>query len=149
MTWSYLSSEPGSSERSWVRLKIGDNSSSLQELQDEEIDLLLADEGSKERAAIAAARALAARYARRVDKTVGRLSISMSQASRAYERLAKGLEQQLNMRVGGADGIYAGGISVSDKYANEQDTDVVQPKNRVDEFDYPGISDIADDGLYD
>jgi hypothetical protein len=138
MAWSYLSSEPGSSDRSWIRLKIGDNSSATPELQDEEIDMLLSDEGSKERAAIAAARALSAVYARKVDKTVGRLRIAASQAAQAYERLANSLEKQLNMRVGGESGIYAGGISVSDKRSNELDSDVVQPGSRIKEFDHPG-----------
>ena len=62
MTWSYLSDAPGSSDRSWVRLMIGDNSSGAAQLQDEELDVLLSDQGSKERAAIAAARAVGGKY---------------------------------------------------------------------------------------
>ena len=138
MTWSYLSSEPGSSDRSWVRLKIGDNSSADQQLQDEEIELLIVDEGSKERAAIAAARALAAKFARRSDKVVGRLRIAMSQVADHYFDLADNLEKGLSRRSGGASGIYAGGISRSDKQSEEADTDRVDPGFERQQFDHPG-----------
>lgn len=138
MTWSYLSSEPGSSDRSWVRFNVGDNASGQQEMQDEEIDLLLASEGSKERAAIAAARALGARYARRADKKIGRLSIGASKISENYFRLAAELEKGLGRRAGGADGIYAGGISIADKQSEESDSDRVVPAFARDQFTNPG-----------
>jgi len=135
MTWSYLSSEPGSSDRSWVRLVIGDNTTADQQLQDEELDVLISDQGSKERAAIAAARALGARYARRADKTVGRLSISASQISQHYYDLAKELQKTLGRLTGGADGMYAGGISVADKAAETADPDRVAPAFSAGQFD--------------
>lgn len=140
MTWSYLSSEPGSSDRSWVRLKVGDNASDTPELQDEEIDLLLADEGSKERAAVAAARALGARFARRADKKVGRLSINASQIAKQFFTLADELEKGQSRKAGGSDGIYAGGISISDKKSEESDTDRVDPAFARNQFDNPASS---------
>lgn len=135
MTWSYLSSEPGSSDRSWVRLMIGDNTTADEQLQDEELDVLISDQGSKERAAIAACRALGARYARRADKTVGRLSISASQISKHYYDQAKELEKTLGRLTGGATGMYAGGISQADKNAEIADTDRVAPAFAVGQFD--------------
>lgn len=135
MSWSYLSSEPGSSDRSWVRLVIGDNTTADEQLQDEELDVLISDQGSKERAAIAAARALGARYARKADKTVGRLSISMSQISQHYFDLATELGKTLGRLTGGANGMYAGGISESDKDSEIADTDRVAPAFSIGQFD--------------
>lgn len=132
--WSYLSSAPGSSDRSWVRLMIGDNTTANEELQDEEIDVLLSDQGSKERAAIAAARALGARYARKVDKQVGRLRISASQTAKHFFELADQLAQTLAMKAGGAGGMYAGGISILDKQTEAADTDRVSPAFARDQF---------------
>lgn len=138
MTWSYLSSEPGSSDRSWVRFNVGDNASDAQEMQDEEIDLLLASEGSKERAAIAGARALGARFARRADKQIGRLRIASGRVSDNFFKLATELEKGLSRRAGGSDGIYAGGISISDKESEESDTDRVDPGFERHQFDHEG-----------
>ncbi len=148
MTWSYLSSEPGSSDRSWVRFNVGDNASDAQEMQDEEIDLLLASEGSKERAAIAAARALGARFARRSTKKIGRLSIAAGEISKRFFDLAAELEKGLSRRAGGSDGIYAGGISISDKESEESDTDRVDPGFERNQFDNPGtLPGNTDDGF--
>lgn len=114
---------------------IGDNTTADEQLQDEELDVLISDQGSKERAAIAAARALGARYARRADKTVGRLSISMSQISKQYFDLAKELQKTLGRLTGGASGMYAGGISVADKDTEIADTDRVAPAFTVGQWD--------------
>ena len=142
--FSYLSSGPGSSDRSWVRLMVGDNTTTpANELEDEDIDVLLADHGSKERAAIAAARALGAKYARKSDKTVGRLSISASQISRQYFETAKELERNLSRSVGGV-ALYAGGISQADKDTEEADTDRVSPAFARGQFDVVGLDSTGD-----
>lgn len=147
MTFSYLSSGPNSSDRSYVRLKLADNTTDNIEFQDEEIDLLLADEGSKERASIAGARAIAARYARRASKKIGRLSIDSSKIADAYFKLAEQLEAGLGRRAGGTEGIYAGGISRSDKLTEEQDEDRVDPTFARGQFDNPRTADNLDDRL--
>jgi hypothetical protein len=46
MSWTYASSNVGSSALSWVRLRIGDNTSGDQQLQDEEILAMIADSGA-------------------------------------------------------------------------------------------------------
>ena len=135
MTWSYASSAPGSSDLSWVRLMIGDNTTADEQLQNEEIEVLISDQGSKERAAIAAARALGARYARLADKSVGRLSISASQISEHYYKLASELQKTLSRLTGGANGMYAGGITRSDKDSEIADTDRVAPAFASGQFD--------------
>ncbi len=131
-----------------MRLKISDNSSSNVELQDEEIDMLLSDEGSKERAAISAARAIGANYARKSDKKIGRLAISMGQVAQHYFDLADELEKGLDRRTGGATGIYAGGIRESDKLIDEQDPDRVAPAFAVDQFDNPGTGLFSSEGTF-
>lgn len=141
VTWSYLSSGPGSSDRSWVRLRIGDNSSDDQLLQNEEIDLLLESEGSKYAAAAEAARTIAAHYARRVDRTIGRLRISMQQASERYFTLADKLDDEAASGAAGSvgmSGMYAGGISIADKEAEEADTDRTLPDFYRGQFDNHG-----------
>lgn len=140
MSFSYLSSDPGSSDRSFVRLMLGDNSSSTVELQDEEIDVLLSEHGSAYSASVAGARAIGARYARRADKTVGRLSISASQISKNYYELAKELQKTANRRAGGADGMYAGGISIADKDSEKADTDRVVPAFERGQFDVTALT---------
>ena len=123
---------------------VGDNTTTpANELEDEDIDVLLSDHGSKERAAIAAARALGAKYARKSDKTVGRLSISASQISKNYYELAKELERNLSRTVGGT-ALYAGGISQSDKDSEEDDTDRVAPAFTRGQFDVVGLNSTGD-----
>jgi len=140
MTWSYLSSDPGSSDRSWVRLRIGDHSSGEQLLQDEEIEVFLSDAGSKYSAAAAAARAIGAHFARKVDKAVGKLRISMQQASEGYFDLADRLEREASIGDGATGSLqlpYAGGISLADKAVDESDTDAPDYAFTRGQFDHP------------
>jgi hypothetical protein len=139
MSFSYLSSGPGSSDRSWVRLRIGDTSSGDVLLQNEELDVLLADEGTKHGAAAAAARAIGAQYARKVDKQVGRLRISMAQASEHFFSLADKIEQE--EVTSGSDTLnppYAGGISLADRESDAADTDRPDYAFTRGQFDHPG-----------
>lgn len=119
MAWTYLSTAPETSGRSVVRLLVGDNTSGDQLLQDEEIDAFLSLEGPTELAAAQAADAIGAKFARRTDKSVGRLRIAQAQASEHYFRLAK----RLRANVGRAVAPYAGGISQSDIRDVKSDTD--------------------------
>lgn len=138
--YSYLSSDPGSSDRSWVRLRIGDNSSADVLLYDEEIDVLLASEGGKYAAAASAARSIGARYARKTDKQIGRLRISMAQASQHYFDLADKLDTEAATAIGGMDDIvvpYAGGISLSDRDSDADDTDRPEYSFIRGQFDNP------------
>ena len=123
---------------------VGDNTTTpANELEDEDIDVLLSDHGSKERAAIAAARALGAKYARKADKTVGRFSISASQISKNYYALADQLAKTLDTIVGGL-ALYAGGISIADKDTEKADTDRVVPAFERGQFDAVDVSALED-----
>ena len=135
MSFSYASTNAASSSLSWVRLRLGDTSSGSARFQDEEINAMVSVEGNKYLGAAVLAESAAALYATRVDKTVGRLSISYQQASDHFTRLAIRLRHELNMRAAP----YAGGISVADKDAVEADTDRVQPAFSMGQFDDPAV----------
>lgn len=110
-----------------VRFLIGDVNSADPQLVDGEITGLLAqNSGNPYQSAIEAARSLAARYARQVDKTTGDLSIKAAERSKAYAALVKSLTAQA-IRFS-TPVPYAGGISISDKDANQDDDDLVTPE---------------------
>lgn len=130
--FSYNSTAPDSSSRSWIRLTLQDHSSASYRLEDEEIDAILSDEGSKYLSAAACAEILGARYATASDKTIGKLSISQSGQSERYYALAKTLRRRATLFASP----FAGGVSVSQKDSERSDSDRVQPAFSVDEFDY-------------
>lgn len=134
MSWSYLSSGPGSSDRSWIRARIGDTSSGNPLMQDEEIDMLLDDYGNKWEAGAAAARSIGAQFARQVTKQVGKLKISMAEASNSYFDLAKQLESESRQHTGG---VWVGGVSNADKESNTSDTDWAGSMFTRGQFDSP------------
>ena len=123
MTFSYNTRAPESSARSYIRLILGDTSSGNTMLQDEEIDAFLSLEGGRDIAASHAADAIGATFARRVDRTIGKLKISMAQASNHYFALG----EKLRFKAASRAAPYAGGISQSDKRDVEADTDRVKP----------------------
>lgn len=129
--WTY-SGNPASSPKDQVRFLVGDTDETDQLLQDEEIEWLISDRGSALAAAVAAAEAIAAKFARQVDKAVGDLRLSLSQKAQGYA--ARAAELRLRLATGAAP--YAGGISASDKEAQELDTDRVPPAFRVGMHDY-------------
>lgn len=136
MTFTYVSTGP-TSNKDWVRLRIGDTSSGDPLLTDEEINEVLDEEGNKFLAAAVAAETIGAQYARKVDKSVGKLSISMAQASEHYFALADRLRENVVMDTS-VGGPYAGGISQADKDKDEADSDRVDPAFYVGQFDIPG-----------
>jgi len=75
-----------------VRFYIGDTDTNDQLLQDEEINFLLTETSNILLAASHAAKALAAKFSRQADKTVGDLRISLSQKAQTYMALAADLE---------------------------------------------------------
>lgn len=134
MTWSYNSTAPNSSDKSWIRLRIGDTTSGDPLLSDEEIAAYLEAEGNRYSAAAIAAESIGAQFARRVDKTVGRMRIAAQQASEAYFKLADRLRMENATHVT----VYAGGISVSDKESDEAAGDRVKPGFTARMFEFPG-----------
>jgi hypothetical protein len=119
---------------SWVRLRIGDTSSGTAKFADEEINILLGNEGNKYLAAAVAAESIGASLSGSVDKTIGKLSISKGQASERYFALATRLRFEASMHAQP----YAGGISADDKREEEGDTDRVTPGFTADQFAFTG-----------
>lgn len=118
MSWSYI---PGNSTRDWVRFVVGDTDSTDEQLQDEEIDAALSNEGNKYAAAAVCAEALAGKYSRQSSKKVGPLSIELGEKSNRYFELADRLRKSIGRRVAA----WAGGISESEMRTAEKDTDRV------------------------
>jgi hypothetical protein len=131
MAWTYLSTAPGSSDKSYVRLRVGDTTSGDQLLQDEEILAVLDEETNVNKAASVCARTISAYFARRVDKTVGKLKIAMNQASEHYAALA----DSLAFEGGRKAAFWAGGVTLSDKEDTEADTDRWAPVFKMGQFD--------------
>ena len=126
MTWTYNASDP-SSPKDQVRLLIGDTietPASMQLLQDEEILALLSlNDDDPLAAAVAAARSLAARFARYVDEVTGDLQRKYSQRFRQFMDLADDLSESANDPLRSRPIPYCGGISIADIQAHDEDED--------------------------
>ena len=136
--WTY-SGDPRDSDRDSVRFLVGDTDDTDQKVSDEEIAYLLTQNGNVFKAAAMAARGISANYTVKVkEKKIGDLAITYADRAKSYIELAIRLEAQA------ADGSilalvpYAGGISVSDKATQTQDTDWDTPSFWRGQFDYPG-----------
>ena len=111
---------------------LGDTSSGNPLLQDEEIDAITSFEGGRDLAAAYCAETIGATFAGKVDKTVGKLKISQSQASGHYFGLAERLRFKANSRAAPS----AGGISIDDTRDEEQRPDRVKPAFSIGFTDY-------------
>lgn len=135
MTWTY-SSVDLSTSLAQVRLLIGDTDEADQQLSDEEIQFQVTNAAGAFYAAVRCCRMIAAKYARRIDKSVGQFAHSASQKYKQYLDLAASLEVQALSSASITP--YAGGISVSEKDTQSNDTDRVQPAFARSWDDYPG-----------
>ena len=141
---STYSGDPQLSDRDAVRMYIGDTDSDSWQLTDPEIDYLLTTFGSPLFAAAQAARNIASKYARKVTKRVGDLSISYGDLQKNYLDLAAELEARAST-MGIAP--YSGGTSIADIIAVNQNTDRPKPSFRRDMFDNrSGIAGTSESG---
>ena len=123
MTWTY-GCDPENSDLDAVRLIVGDTDTNDQLLKDEEINYFLDIEGSVRLASARAAEAVAAKFSRLVDETVGRVRVSFSQKAKQYKELAESLLETYNECAGVP---FAGGISISSKDSTRDNGDRVRP----------------------
>ena len=133
-TYTY-SGDPASSTKDAVRFYIGDVDTSRPLLSDEEIAFLLLGTNPVDtptQAAIQALRILSTKFAREADVTVGEISKSFSQISKAFAERADALEEQLALQYAIP---YFGGTSRSAKQALDADGDGVGPMFRIGQFD--------------
>lgn len=131
--WSY-SGDPSSSQRDAVRFKLGDIVAGDSLLTDAEVDFCVSSEGSTNEAAIAAAKAVVAKYSRLVSTTDDKQSREYQQRVEHFQGLVKELAANRTKRV---TGIFAGGISKATKATAEADTDRVQPAFTSNMHDNP------------
>lgn len=122
MSWTYT--DPGTSNRDWVRWRVGDTDTTDQLQTDAEIAAALATYGSKFKAAAAVARAIAAKYSRKADTTMDQLSISHSQKAKAYLALAGEIEAGVALDAGRVGSIQ---ITQTDRETEREDTERPQP----------------------
>lgn len=136
MAWSYDNTLP--TEKDQIRLLVGDIIAADPQLDDNEVQFF-ADQFSVKIAAAEVAMVLSAKYAREADKWVGDLKILASQRSRTYAELAKRLREQAATIEGGTQGqgLYAGGISLSDKAQHEANVDANLATFRMGMHDNP------------
>lgn len=104
MTATY-SGNPLSSKRDEVRLLIGDTDvdpASDALMTDEEIDYLIVKYNNAYKVGAEAAETIAAKFAKKADKTIGPLSISYRDQFDRYTILAQSLRQRAGRSAGGA-----------------------------------------------
>ena len=119
MSWTY-SGDPASTTRDAVRFMVGDTDTTEQLITDEEIAYLVTTHGSTNRVASEAARAIAAKFARLMSRSVGGLSANFSAKYSQYLALANdllGKDETVPVSP------YISGYGVSAKAAVEEDTD--------------------------
>lgn len=141
MTWTYQSSDLGSSSVDDVRIWIGDTSSGDQLLQDEEIQFVLNNYTANVLLASAeCCELIASGFARKADFANEGLSVKASQRADAYTKRAGNLRDRA---VSATLDIFVGGRSISDKEDRAGESDLVQPFFTRDRDDYPGT--VVDD----
>ena len=122
--WEY-SGNPNYSAKDQTRFLVGDTDPKDQLLSDQEIVWILGQyNNSPLNAAIRCCEAIASKFSRLADETVGRVSIKYSQIATAIMKQQNMLRNRLAMEDAAP---FAGGISVSDKITNRADTDLVRP----------------------
>ena len=132
MTWTYAG-DPAASALAAIRFLTGDTDTNDQLINDEEIAWTNNQVTGSDTATTALYEvsyrvmvAIASKFSRLADQSVGDLKVDMFQkATNAREQAA--LLKQQALREGNTPTPYAGGISVSDKEIDEDDSDVVQP----------------------
>lgn len=111
-----------------VRLLIGDTDGGDQLLDDDDLGFFVDEHPQNPYAAAAAAcGALAAKFARKVDRTVEDVSVKSSQLHAHYLALAKSLTRQAKTKSVAQGLPFAGGVSSGDKAEREADGDRVAP----------------------
>lgn len=129
MTWTY-GGDPAANARDAIRFLIGDTDTTDQLLTDEEIAWVNTEASGTSTgttalydAASRCCLTIASKLAREADKSIGDLSVSMSQRATAYREQAASLKA-LSGREGGVPIPYAGGITISDKDIDEENSDI-------------------------
>jgi hypothetical protein len=149
MSYSYdptdLNTTTASGRLNSVRLLVGDTDTNDQQVQDEEIEFGLSQNGNNIYYAAAwIARTISSKFARQVNIDVdGQISADYSDLSEQYASLADRLEYQ-GKKTSGAMGMVAGGLSRTEVDAVRSNTDRVKPAFNRDQFNNPPNDDTFD-----
>ena len=119
MSWSY-SGDPNQSKRDAVRFVIGDTDTNDQLISDEEVDYLVTLHGTLNRSASECCRAIAAKFARNMNRSIGGLSADFSAKYRQYMELANSLMSKEELEPVGP---FISGYKRSEKESRELDND--------------------------
>lgn len=124
MTWTY-SGNPGLSAKDATRFYIGDTDQRNQLLQDGEIEYVLnIYNNTPINAAIRCCEMIMAKVTRLVDESVGQVKLSYSQRVKAFRDLRNDLVNRLATEDATP---FAGGISIAQVMATNQNADRVRP----------------------
>ena len=139
MAWSY-SGDPDSSALDGIRFLIGDTDTNDQLLSNEEISWMnsqvTGSTTSTDSLYTVAYRCLitiASKFSRLADQAVGDMGVSRSQKAKGARDQAKELKR-LAESEGGTPTPYAGGITVSDKEIDIDNSDLVKPSFSQGQF---------------
>jgi hypothetical protein len=139
MTWSY-SGDPDSSALDAVRFLVGDTDTNDQLLANEEISWVNAQvsgSGTSTDALYTVAHrcmiTIASKFSRLADQAVGDMRVDMSQKAENARKQAKELKVMAQSE-GGAPTPYAGGITITDKEIDQDNTNLVRPSFRQGQF---------------
>lgn len=142
MAWSYdpsdLDTTTASGRLNTVRLLVGDTDSTDEQVQNEEINFGLSQNGNKVYYTAAwVARVIASKYSRRVTTELdGALKSEYSDLMKHYLTLADSLEYQ-GKTSGASVGVLAGGITKSRVNSVREDTNRIEGSFRRDRFKNP------------
>lgn len=140
MSWSY-SGDPAASDLDEVRFLVGDTDTTDQLVSNEEVAWSIANSAGTIQAAATLCEALASKFAREVDKSIGSLSVSAASRSGHFSARAAALRVQAIALCE----VFVGGLSISGKQALDLDADAVQPAFRVGQDDNPRAGGTTDD----
>ncbi len=144
MTWSYDPTQLATNEVYQVRNEIGDVDVNYQLLQNEEITWNLSQERDFWSGCARCVEQIARLFLRKADVRLGRsMQIQYAKMSEQYLLMAKSLRQKAL----GTVPPFVGGMSVSDKIAYRQDTDLVVPSFQVGMMENPWTGGYTPDSL--
>ncbi len=124
MAFTFNLADLATSEKDQIRVELQDTDVNNQRLQDEEILQAIAVERNFWSAAARCAEWIARGYLFKADVRLGRsMQVQYTKMSEQYLLMAKSLRQKAL----GTTPPFVGGMSVSDKIAYNQDTDIVAP----------------------
>ncbi len=142
MPWSYDPSQLATSALYQVRAEVQDTDPRDQQLQDEEIMYAISVERNLWSAAARCAEMIGRRLIRRADVRLGRsMQIAYTRAAQQYLDMAKALR----CKALGTTPPFVGGMSVTDKNAYNQDTDLLAPLFTKTQMQNPWVGGYTSD----